>query len=91
MDPRLERLAAERASLTAESERLAALIAEERSGRALRAIALAYGTGCKDDFDRERQCRADEEQMKLVRSRSRAVDRQYHHLTTSARAARESG
>ncbi|MDY7541936.1 MULTISPECIES: hypothetical protein [unclassified Cryobacterium] len=87
MDPRLERLVAERTSLTAESERLAALIAEERSGRALRAIALAYGTGCKDDFERERQCRADEEQMKQVRSRTRALDRQYRHLTTSARGS----
>ncbi|MEC5151900.1 hypothetical protein [Cryobacterium sp. GrIS_2_6] len=91
MDTRLERLVAERASLAAESERLAALLAAERSGRALRAISLAYGTGCKDDFERERQCRADEEQMKLVRSRARALDLQYSQLAASAHAARESG
>ena len=91
MDPRLEHLAAERASLAAESERLAVILAAERSGRALRAIALAYGTGCRDDFDRERQCREDEEQMKLVRSRARALDRQYHQLTASTHSVRESG
>jgi len=77
MDPALERLAAERASLAAESERLAVIVAAERSGRALRAISLAYGTGCKDDFERERQCRTDEDELKLVRSRARALDREF--------------
>ena len=88
MDPGLERLAAERASVAAESERLAVIVAAERSGRALRVISLAYGTGCKDDFDRERQCRTDETQLQLVRSRARALDRQYRQLTAGPHAAR---
>ena len=85
MDSLLVRLAAERAILATESERLAAIVLAGRRGRVLRVISLAYGTGCKDDFELERRCRASEVEMELVRSRARVVDREYRREVAASR------